>query len=516
MDTGEAARDKLAVTGRQALYGAIVFLSSAIVMVLEIAAGRLIAPYVGVSLYSWTSVIGVVLAGLAIGNWAGGRWADAGAGDREAGFALGGAALATLGVLLALTFVAPLVQERSMGLMAASFLLAAGLFFIPAACLGIVAPMLTTLALQLDRRAGHVIGRMHALAALGSIAGTFLTGFVLIQFLGTRAVIVGSGAALLALSMPLLRGAAPAATMLVAGAALLGVGAARQGLQDPCDTESQYYCIRVVDFGGGEVPSDTRTLVLDHLVHGISHGPDGTLLFAPYAQLMDELARLYLGEAAGSARFFFAGGGSYAQPRATALRFPGATVEVAELDPAVTETARRDLFLSAEGMTIRHTDARVALERSLPGDYDVVVGDVFHDVALPYHLTTSEYAGLVRSRLADGGVYVLNVVDAFPDPLLVKSIVRTLDRHFAQVDIWLDRIPGGPGRATFIISAVAGPADWPRVLESADGLARSWLRVTESIAETGTPMDRLPVLTDDYVPVERLVSRLLLKEIGNR
>ena len=55
-----------------------------------------------------------------------------------------------------------------------------------------------------------------------------------------------------------------------------------------------------------------------------------------------------------------------------------------------------------------------------------------------------------------------------------------------------------------------------RVLESADGLARSWLRVTESIAETGTPMDRLPVLTDDYVPVERLVSRLLLKEIGNR
>ena len=90
---------------RQVLYGWIVFLSSAIVMVLEISAGRLIAPYVGVSLYSWTSIIGVVLAGLSLGNWVGGRWADMGASEREVGVALSAAVLATLGVLLALTLV---------------------------------------------------------------------------------------------------------------------------------------------------------------------------------------------------------------------------------------------------------------------------------------------------------------------------------------------------------------------------------------------------------------------------
>ncbi|MEO0719944.1 MAG: fused MFS/spermidine synthase, partial [Pseudomonadota bacterium] len=32
-------------------------------MALEIAAGRLMAPYVGMSLYSWTAIIAVVLAG---------------------------------------------------------------------------------------------------------------------------------------------------------------------------------------------------------------------------------------------------------------------------------------------------------------------------------------------------------------------------------------------------------------------------------------------------------------------
>lgn len=53
--------------------GAVVFLTSACLMVLEIVAVRLLAPYVGVSLYTWTSVIGVVLAGVSLGAWAGGR-----------------------------------------------------------------------------------------------------------------------------------------------------------------------------------------------------------------------------------------------------------------------------------------------------------------------------------------------------------------------------------------------------------------------------------------------------------
>jgi predicted membrane-bound spermidine synthase len=497
------------------VYGLIVFLSSAVVMILEITAGRLIAPYVGVSLYSWTSIIGVVLAGLSLGNWAGGVWVDSGAADRQAGMALAASAVATLGVLLMLTLVAPAVQSQSLGLMTASFLLSLGLFFLPAACLGLVAPMLTTLALRRDTRAGHVVGRMHALAAQGSILGTFASGFFLIQYFGTRAVIVGAGFGLLALSLPLLRGARGATAVAIAAATLiLGSGLVRQGFANPCDEESQYYCIRVVDFAGAAEPGETRTLVLDHLIHGISHGPDGTLLFAPYAHLMDELVRRHLGPRADSARYFFAGGGSYSQPRAVLEAFSGAHVVVAELDPAVTRAAERQLFLIDEGLTVLHTDARMALAAASPGAFDVVVGDVFHDVALPYHLTTLEYVSLVRSRLAADGIYVLNVVDAFPDPLLVKSIVKTLLRQFSRVDVWLDRIPGEQGRITYVISASDGP-ELPREIQSVYGFARTWLRVTEPLMNTGTPPSALPVLTDDFVPVERLVSRLLIGASGN-
>jgi len=502
------------------LYGAIVFLSSAIVMVLEIAAGRLIAPYVGVSLYSWTSIIGVVLAGLSLGNWAGGRWADTGATGRHVAVALAAAALTTLGILLILTFIAPLVQARPLGLMSASFLLALGLFFLPAACLGLVAPMLTTLSLGLDARTGHVVGRMHALAALGSIVGTFATGFVLIQYLGTRAVIVGAGVALLLLALPLMRDAARSPIGIAGLAAvILAAGFARQGMSDPCDEESQYFCIRVVESGGEGTPASGRTLVLDHLVHGISYGPDASLLFAPYAHLMDELVRRHLGERAATARYFFAGGGAYSQPRAIRHAFPMARVEVAELDPAVTLTAQRRLFVDARMLKVSHTDARVALAQAPVGVYDAIIGDVFHDVAVPYHLTTREYIELLASRLAPDGLYVLNVVDVFPDPRLVKSIVKTLAGQFEEVDIWLHRLPADRARATYVVSASHRAANRPAppdVIESRSGLARSWLRVTQPVLETGTPIDALPVLTDDFVPVERLVSPLLLETVGSR
>ena len=58
------------------LAGAIVFVCSAAVLMLEILAGRILAPYVGISLETYTSIIGTVLAGIAVGAWAGGSVAD--------------------------------------------------------------------------------------------------------------------------------------------------------------------------------------------------------------------------------------------------------------------------------------------------------------------------------------------------------------------------------------------------------------------------------------------------------
>jgi len=54
----------------------IVFIGSFCVMVIELIAARILAPHIGVSLYTWTSIIGVILAGIALGNYLGGKIAD--------------------------------------------------------------------------------------------------------------------------------------------------------------------------------------------------------------------------------------------------------------------------------------------------------------------------------------------------------------------------------------------------------------------------------------------------------
>ena len=132
---------------RIAWFGATIFLSSAILLVIEITAGRLIAPYVGVSIYSWTSIIGVILAGLSLGNWLGGHWADRGGNEKSAGIVLALAGVFCLFSLLALSLVAPLLQKSRLDLVSASFLYVLSMFFVPSVLIGIVTPLLTTLCL---------------------------------------------------------------------------------------------------------------------------------------------------------------------------------------------------------------------------------------------------------------------------------------------------------------------------------------------------------------------------------
>ncbi len=501
---------------RLAWYAFTVFLSSAILLVLEITAGRLIAPYVGVTLYSWTSIIGVILAGLSLGNWLGGRWADRGADESSCGIALALSAVFSLFSLLALTLVAPLLQASSLNLISASFLYVLCLFFLPALLLGIPTPLLTTLALALDQRTGHVVGRMHALAALGSIVGTFLTGFLLIQYLGSRSVIILASLILLLLAIPFLW---PAAKMRLLGMLLLvsvlGVFTQhKNGFASPCDLESNYFCLRVSDASAQAPFGEARALILDHLLHGINHQSEPAMLISPYVHLMQELVlRHFDAQQLYKLDYFFAGGGSYTQPRAIRHSYPDASIIVAELDPLVTQIVQQRMYLQPADFTIIHGDARSTLFRQPAAAFDVIVTDAFHDIAIPYHLVTLEYARLARAKLKPGGLLTTNVVDAFPDPKMVKSLMKTLQQEFSQVDVWLERIPQAAQRMTYVISASDRPIARD-MLESSEGLQRRWYRINTPLLNSGTRLAELPLFSDDYVPVERMISSLLLTHEG--
>lgn len=501
---------------RLAWYALTVFLSSAILLVLEITAGRLIAPYVGVTIYSWTSIIGVILAGLSLGNWIGGRWADRGGDERSTGIALALAAAFSLLSLLTLTLIAPVLQASALNLVGSSFLYVLCLFFIPSLLLGIPTPLLTTLALRLDARTGHIVGRMHALAALGSIVGTFLTGFILIQYLGSRTVIIMASLILLLLALPFLRKASKKglSVLFVLGVVITSLTQVMQGFTSPCDYESNYFCVRVTDASDQAPFGNARGLVLDHLLHGINHETEAEMLISPYVHLMQELVRQHFvsGELP-NLHYFFAGGGSYTQPRAIKQGTPTASVTVAELDPVVTRTVQRFLYVDPAEFEIQHGDARAILYRRQPAEFDVIVTDAFHDIAIPYHLVTLEYVRLAKAKLKPGGLFITNVVDAFPDPKMVKSLMKTLQQEFSQVDVWLEHIPQQQQRMTYVISASEASSSVD-VLVAQSGFERSWFRINEPLLNSGTRLADLPVFTDDFVPVERMISGLLLTREG--
>jgi len=115
--------------------------------------------------------------------------------------------------------------------------------------------------------------------------------------------------------------------------------------------------------------------------------------------------------------------------------------------------------------------------------------------------------------LKPGGLYTLNVVDAFPDARLVKSLVKTLRTVFPEVQVWLEGVPEEAARVTYVLSASDGwrPGD---ELRAHRGLPREWFDVTAPLLAVGTPVEELPLLTDDRAPVEELMASLFLTRLG--
>jgi len=166
----------------------VVFIASFCTLVIELVAGRIMAPYVGVSLYTWTSIIGVVLAGISIGAYVGGVIADRYPRASTLGWLL---FLSGLGALA----ISPLTNligaaKFPTTLMVRILILTTFIFFLPSCILGMISPVVVKLTLNNLSETGNVVGKIYAFSTLGSIIGTFATGFFLISWMGTRNILL--------------------------------------------------------------------------------------------------------------------------------------------------------------------------------------------------------------------------------------------------------------------------------------------------------------------------------------
>jgi predicted membrane-bound spermidine synthase len=475
---------------------AFAFVGSGCLLVLEIVAGRVISPQLGNSLYTWTSVIGVVLAGLSLGNWVGGRIAD---------WRPGRSVLSLLYLLSGLSAGLVLVLSRSLDSIAAPvswgpewqvLWLAAVLFLLPSVLLGTLTPMIVKLSLSSLQATGRVVGQIQAAATLGSIVGVFATGFFLISAFGTRPVMACVAIALLALAVlsnpfwQRRRGESALAVnvalaSVIAAVFIVGVAAT---YDSPCFKESKYYCIGVFQEGPYKV------LALDMLIHGYVSVEDPSQPIYPYEKVYRAVLQAKYDKRR-PLEGFGIGGGAFTFPRYLERNHHGHTL-IAEIDEEVTKTAREEFFFEdTPAVEVLNQDARPALrDRPKSEKYDVVLGDAFGDIAIPYHLATREFNDLVASRLKPDGVYLVTVVDGV-DYDFLRSYIKTMRLSLPYVD--LVAVPGeagGGARATFVVAA--SPKPIPRIASTA-----SPEQLGAFLAE------RNPVtLTDDHVPVDQLLA----------
>ena len=476
----------------------LLFVSSACLMTVELVAGRVVAPYIGVSLYTWTGIIGACLTGMSVGHLAGGWLADRGNPRRWLPYLFFSAALLTSVLYAArptIGMLADAMGARHVPPLVGIFGLCTLFFGLPCFFLAGVSPVVYKLALESDSKVGSTVGRLAASGVAGSIAGTYATGFWLIPTFGTRSILLGIILVMVGLgsyclvNSPVRRTVTAAVVLLVPW--LVGAAASVKAAA-PCDVESAYYCIKVVV--GKDKAGPVKKLRLDYLTHSGVRLNDPKHLWYEYEQVVAWMMKARGGD---PPRTLFLGGGGYILPHWVEREFPDATVDVVEVDPAVTQVAKTEFVPEMRRVNSLHVDARVALRQMPPEQrYDVVFADVFNDLSVPYHLTTTEFAKLVKGRLAGGGLYVVNVVDQKIDGPLVGALNATLKQVFPYVYV----LPGTDtptGRGPQILVASEEPVPWS---EWEDHYAKPKFDVSRmEVRSNGM------VLTDDYVPTDHLL-----------
>lgn len=513
---------------------AIAFIASAAVMIVELLAFRLIARYLGSSNYTTTAIIGVVLGGLAVGNFIGGLLADR--------FRVG-RMLALLFVLSSAGCFAVPMLNSLVGDWSALWFLSwprriathvTLVFSLPAILLGTIGPVVARMALLRSERVGRTVGAVYACGALGSIIGTFACGFYLIPYFGNHAVIqaVGAGLAIMAIICARTYWATHAWTAATIVLVLIGTGpwawakgiGADLGLRERLtpnvlfDADSEYGHVRV------EINPDhptRRIMVLDKLEHSyIDTARPDVLQYGyerVYAAVTDHVAA-----GRDAIRALILGGGGYTHPRHILRERPRSEVEVVEIDPIVTRAAMEAFELSPQpGLTIVHLDARQHVAdlvrwRAASGairPFDFVFLDAVNDFNVPFHLTTEEFQSSVAKLLGNDGVFLMTLIDIYEVGGFLGSTLRTMKESFSHVACFYAGYESEAfepsSRYTFIV--VASQRDLKLGEMEADSRHRATARqrLTHEQIEAVMKNSLATVLTDDHAPVEFLLMHVV-------
>jgi len=489
-----------------------VTLTGMAVLIIEITGTRMLAPFFGNSIFTISSVIGIVLAALGLGYYAGGILADRKPSERWF-FSL--IAIAGFLVLLLQLFNAVLLPHIAykLSLIIGPLIVSLLMFFLPALFLAMLSPFAIALlhARAASGGVGNASGLVFGWSTLGSIAGSLATGFVLIPRWGISDILVGVGTGLVLLSgagllvtrtLPRIVPVGLALLGLICGAALLQIAAVEQrGVVFAVDGLYERIVVRDVPLQGRVA----RILWQDQNISGGLYLEDGSMAF-DYTKHFD-LYRLFTPELKTALAI---GGGAYNVPRAILQDAPQAIVDVAEIDPTLHALAIRYFALPDDPRLRNYViDGRRFLHDTAVR-YDLIFSDAYRSfVSAPPQFATREFFSLARSRLKRNGVLIANFYGslAAESRSMLFSVLRTMRSVFPQVYVFATVSPTSDELQNFIFIGHNAPDPGARIdLRQAATVSFSYPILKGIAAMELRPADALleshPLLTDDFAPVE--------------
>ncbi|MFN2471742.1 MAG: fused MFS/spermidine synthase [Gaiellaceae bacterium] len=523
--------------------GVAVVASGAVLLGVEIAASRVLSPFFGNSLFVWGSLIGVVLAGLSAGYWLGGTLADR--------FPQPALLVAVIGVGAAAVLAVPIADETVLEWVVrwdpgprANPLVAAVTLFGPASLLlAGVSPIAVRLRTRSVGSVGRTAGHLFALSTAGSIAGTIGTAFWLVPALGTdqlfavAALVLFAAAAFVAAAERIpVAVVAMVAAASVAGFATVRLAPDRTGTLSAEASRNWSPLIRSREESGPIGSIDESFDVLykkDTRYHRMLVAQDAETRYlrfdasiqsamyrgAPFRTRLRYTDFFHLGLAYNprARNVLFIGLGAGSAPKRLWRDFPELRIQAVELDPEVVKAAHRFFALPRdERLAVKVEDGRRFLARD-GRRWDVIMLDAFFADTIPFHMFTSEFLALVRSRLAPGGVVVTNTIGAMAGAgsELERSIYRTYRSQFPTVMVHPVALPGEEDPTNFrnviLVATDRAAPDKRFVLERWNTLSERYPtvpRLRKPILdrwEQPLNLDGVPILTDDYAPTDSLL-----------
>lgn len=466
-----------------------VFVSGAVVMVLEVLGARFIAPVYGTSLHVWSAIIAVTLLSLSVGYWVGGRFADRY--PHASAYFLVFEIAALLIVLLPLVREPVLTATKPLGLRGGALASAVLFLGVPLTLLGMISPYAVRLSAHLITDLGRTTGQLYALSTAGSLLGTLCAGFYLIPSFRLRTIFVGAALVLILPAVVWQAAAArrhlAVALLVVLAAALVAARPLRTAAHVKQIVDTHFAELKVLDEGGA------RTLLANNTIQTQAIAGSNVAL-AAYIPVMAELA--WRAKPEGKRALLIGLGGGVLPPLFASW---GVRMHSVEVDQEVVDVAR-DWFAfdpSRYGVTVG--DGRQLLAAG-GESWDYIVLDAFAGEAVPIHLLTEEMVALIDQRLAKHGLVVLNYLGyregerARP----LRSVVRTLETHFPHVVTVPSFPPGDYGNN--IVLASREPVRLrrgPRPFR-----VPPWMEEQVVLQEPLDTGGEGIVLTDDYNPLD--------------